>query len=149
MRIKKILLTIALTAAITFCFVSSALAVDQDQRGDLLQGETVDQLYAQDKAFLSQTGLRQGVYIGLVIAPIVRAVLALIGLIFVCLVIYAGYIWLTSAGNEEKIKKAKDIMFAGIIGIAIILSAYAITLIVIHQLTVGSGLSETRLGNKL
>ena len=75
--------------------------------------------------------------------------MALIGLIFVCLVIYAGYLWLTSAGNEEKIKKAKDIMFAGIIGIAIILSAYVITLIVIHQLTVGSGLSETRLGNKL
>jgi hypothetical protein len=35
--------------------------------------------------------------------------------------------WMTSGGNEERVKKAKQILIAAIIGLVIILSAYAIT----------------------
>ena len=68
------------------------------------------------------------------IAEIIRVVLGFLGVIFIVLIVYAGFVWMTSAGNEEKVKKAKDIMVAAIIGVAIVLLAYAITYFVIDKL---------------
>ena len=41
---------------------------------------------------------------------------------------------MTSGGEEAKTKKAKGLIFAGVIGLAIILSAYAISNFVITSL---------------
>lgn len=68
------------------------------------------------------------------IAEIIRIVLGFLGVIFIVLIIYAGFLWMTSAGSEEKVKKAKDIMVAATIGVAIVLLAYAITYFVINML---------------
>ena len=46
--------------------------------------------------------------------------------------------WMTSAGNEEKIATAKKTMTAAIIGVAIVLAAYAITFFVMDQLLVAT-----------
>ena len=48
---------------------------------------------------------------------------------------------LTSAGNEDKISKAKKIMAAAIIGSAIILTAYIITSFVLNQLLEATGVA--------
>lgn len=63
-------------------------------------------------------------------AIIIRAVLGLLGTIFLVLTIYAGFLWMTSAGSEEKVSKAKKLLFDGVIGMAIILAAYSITWLV-------------------
>jgi len=68
------------------------------------------------------------------IAEIIKITLSFLGVIFIVLIVYAGFLWMTSAGNEEKVKKAKDIMVAAIIGVAIVLLAYAITYFVIDKL---------------
>lgn len=62
-----------------------------------------------------------------IVAIIIRAVLGLLGTIFLVLTIYAGFLWMTAAGNEDKVTKAKKLLFDGVIGIAIILAAYSIT----------------------
>jgi hypothetical protein len=49
------------------------------------------------------------------------------GTIFFILVVYAGLMWMTAVGNEENIKKAQSILKTAIIGLIIVLSAYAIT----------------------
>lgn len=49
------------------------------------------------------------------------------GVIAVILIIYAGFMYVTSAGDAGKVTKAKNIIAASIIGIIIIILAYAIT----------------------
>jgi hypothetical protein len=56
--------------------------------------------------------------------------------------IYGGYNWMTAAGDEAKIDKAKATLKAAIIGLALILMSYALTKFVFDQL-----LSATRGGS--
>lgn len=66
------------------------------------------------------------------VGNIIRSVLALIGMIFLVLTIYAGVLWMTAAGNEEKITKAKKILTSSFIGLVIVGAAYGITTLVIY-----------------
>lgn len=61
------------------------------------------------------------------VGTMVGIVLSFVGVLFLILIIYAGLTWMTAAGNEQKIGKAKDIIIAATIGLIIVLSAYAIT----------------------
>lgn len=61
-------------------------------------------------------------------SQIVQWVLSFIGVIFLGLMIYGGFVWMTSNGNQESIGKAQKTVVAAIVGLIIILSAYAITI---------------------
>src|SRR3989339_1062080 len=61
------------------------------------------------------------------VASIIRTALGLLGIVVVALMIYAGFLWMTAGGSEERIAQAKKILFNSVIGLVIILSAYAIT----------------------
>ncbi len=61
---------------------------------------------------------------------IIKSFLSILGIIFFILIIYAGFLWMTAAGNEEKITKAKKILISSAIGITIIFASYAITTII-------------------
>ncbi|MCX6797945.1 MAG: pilin [Candidatus Falkowbacteria bacterium] len=58
---------------------------------------------------------------------IIGVVLSFIGVIFLILMIYAGIMWMTAAGNEQQVSKAKDLLVNAIIGLVIVFAAYAIT----------------------
>ena len=62
-----------------------------------------------------------------------NAALSLVGLIFLILIVYAGYLWMTARGEEEQIKKAQKIITSTIIGSVIVMSAWAITLFVLSR----------------
>ena len=68
------------------------------------------------------------------IATVIKAILALVGTAFLVLTIYAGVLWMTAAGEEAKIEKAVGILKASVIGLVIIMSAYAITYFVTSKL---------------
>ena len=70
-----------------------------------------------------------------IIGALVGAFLSLLGVIFVILIIYGGFIWMTSGGNETKVIKAKHTLQRAIVGLIIILSAYAITAFVFGAVT--------------
>ncbi len=70
----------------------------------------------------------------LTVAKIIRIGFGLLGTIAVVLVIYAGFLWMTAAGNQDKIQRAKDILKAAVIGLVIMLSAFAITSFIINRL---------------
>lgn len=76
------------------------------------------------------------------LSSIITSVLSLIGTIFLALTIYAGFLWMTASGNEDKVTKAKDIITQATIGLAVTLSAYAITYFVTSRLA-GSGTNPT------
>ena len=61
------------------------------------------------------------------IGKVVGALLSFIGVVFLILMIYGGFMWMLARGNEQEVAKAKDLIFAAVIGLIIVLSAYAIT----------------------
>ncbi len=86
----------------------------------------------------AETGL-SGQDVRITVARIISVALGLLGILTVLLILYAGFMWMTAAGEEDKIKKAKGILTAAIVGLAIILSAYAITRFVIESLMDATG----------
>lgn len=77
-----------------------------------------------------------------VIIGIVNWALGLLALLAVILILYAGFLWMTSRGNEDQIRKAKDVLKSAVIGLAIILAAWGIVAYVLQLLlgiTGGSG----------
>ncbi|MEK7084111.1 MAG: hypothetical protein AAB932_02680, partial [Patescibacteria group bacterium] len=60
-------------------------------------------------------------------ARIINVVLGLLGIIVTVLIVYAGFRWMTAAGNEDAVKDARKIMFAAVIGLIIVLAAFAIS----------------------
>lgn len=73
----------------------------------------------------------------MVVAKIIRTILGFLGLIAVIINLYAGFIIMTSQGEEEKVARGKMILKNGIIGLAIIFFSVAIVQFVIHQLNKG------------
>ncbi len=65
---------------------------------------------------------------------IINVALGFLGIIAVVIVLIGGFKYMVSGGNEEKTSEAKNMIVAGIIGLAIILSAWAITTFVIGSL---------------
>lgn len=65
---------------------------------------------------------------------VIKTVLSLLGLIALVIILMGGFKWMTSGGNEEKVGEAKKLLGAGVIGIVIILAAYAITQFVVVQM---------------
>ncbi len=68
------------------------------------------------------------------IGKLISTLLGFLGVIFLILIIYAGLLWMTAAGNEDKVKKAQGILMSSVIGLIILLSAYAISYFVISNL---------------
>ena len=93
-----------------------------------------------DVADPNKTGLSDN--LGTTVATVIKAVLALVGTIFLVLTIYAGILWMTAQGNEEQVTKAVGIIKASVIGLIIIMSAYAITYFVTKSLGGAGGTSN-------
>lgn len=62
---------------------------------------------------------------------VIKSLLSFLGIIFFLLILYAGFLWMTAAGQEEKISKAKKILISSAIGITIVFGSYAITTMVL------------------
>lgn len=65
-----------------------------------------------------------------IIGKVVGALLAFTGVVFFCLILWAGFSWMTAMGKEEQITKAKDTIFAAVLGLIVVLGAYAVTQLV-------------------
>ena len=65
-----------------------------------------------------------------IVINIIEIALGFLGIIFLALVIYAGFKYMTSAGNEEQTGQAKKLIIQAAIGLGIILTAYSITLFI-------------------
>lgn len=62
-----------------------------------------------------------------IIANYASWLFSFLGLVFFAIMLYGGIIWMTSAGDDKKVAKAKDLLRTAVIGIVIIVSAFAIT----------------------
>ncbi len=107
-----LLLTWLFSIAIVFCLLSTPViaAVCSDDIG-----------LCQAAGWVIPTGVPTPVAI---LGAIIRLILGIVGVIFFIMILYAGYNWMTAAGNEEKIRSAKIIIAHATIALAIILGSY-------------------------
>jgi len=72
-------------------------------------------------------------------ARIIRAGLGLLGIVAIVIVLWGGVLWMTAGGDTDKVATARKVLFSGIIGLIIILSAFAIAQFVLNQLLSATG----------
>jgi Zn-dependent protease with chaperone function len=74
-----------------------------------------------------------------IITNIINIALGFLGIIAVGIILIGGFKWMTAAGNEDKTGEAKQLLGAGIIGLVIILAAWALATFVINQIYGATG----------
>lgn len=109
--------------------VANAAQLDVD---DMFGAETTGG-FTTGSAFAGEIGLGEADLIDS-IASIIRVALGFLGIIAVVIILLGGFKWMTSGGNTDKTADAKKLIFAGIIGLIIVLSAYAIAQFVISSI---------------
>lgn len=67
-------------------------------------------------------------------ALILNALFGLLGIVAVAMIIYGGFLYMTSQGKEDQIKKAKNILVTAAIGLVIIFSAFALANFIINSI---------------
>lgn len=73
------------------------------------------------------------------IGNIINVALSLLGVIAVVIILIGGFKWMTAGGSDDKVEEAKKMIFQGVIGLAIILSAWAIAIFVLNSLSSATG----------
>ena len=81
------------------------------------------------------SGFNQTLSLPALIGRFIGVMLGLMGIIFIVYLVWAGIMYMTAAGDDTKVKKAKQMINQSIIGIIIMVSAYAISSFIISQLT--------------
>lgn len=70
----------------------------------------------------------------LTVARFINVFLGILGTIFIAYIVYAGYLWMTAGGEEEKTTQARTHIRNAVIGLVIILTAFGINILVITYL---------------
>lgn len=81
-----------------------------------------------------KAGVNKSQELPVIIGNIVNVALGFLGTIFLVLMLYAGFLWMTAQGDEGKVKKAREMITQAIIGIIIIAAAFAISNFVLKSL---------------
>ncbi len=64
---------------------------------------------------------------------VIKVLMYIAGILAVIMVIYAGFLYVTSAGDSGKVQKAKTALIYAVVGIVVAVLAYAIVAFVIKQ----------------
>ncbi len=71
----------------------------------------------------------------IIIQLVIKTFLSLLAIIFLLLIIYSGYKYMTAGGNIENTKKALTTTKEAIIGLIIIIGAYAISTFILSMIS--------------
>jgi len=123
---KKVLLTIFIfSSLLVFSNVKNVLAFDFKSDSGLNS--------ASIEAGYLDVARRDDALVGR-IGEVISLLLNFLGVIFLVLMIYGGYIWMMSRGNEQEVAKAKSTITNALIGLILVLGAYAITWFITDKL---------------
>lgn len=77
---------------------------------------------------LNQTATKAG-YVKRTVADLtgsaLNLILSAVGILFLVLMIYGGFMWMTAQGNMDQVGRARKLIIAGVIGLVIVVSAFA------------------------
>ena len=121
----KIIGYLSMLSPLYYLRASTAYALDPVETGFTGAEEGLDAVGTASE-FSTTTSLPT------LIGNIINIVLGLLGIVFVVLIVYAGFLWMTAAGSADQTKKAKAILTNSIIGLIITIAAYAISAYVVE-----------------
>lgn len=124
-----------------------AVIIIPNASAQLIDGPALEQINSISGDVQKTVGFSDA-SVGGIIATIIRAVLGLLAAIFMVLMITAGFKWMTAAGNESQVEKAQETIKAALIGLVVVLAAYAITYYVFTYLPFSGGQATTGLDDK-
>ena len=129
---KKVkFINISLLIAGLFLLAIPVFAGPVSNTGDVVGADSMLGKFSQSAGFETDD---TGAQLGKVVALVIKAFLSLLGIIFIILIMLAGFNWMTAEGDEQKITKAKETIRTAIIGLFIIIASYAITYFVFNAL---------------
>lgn len=137
MKFKKIFVLLGLFIFSSFFVPSFVLAQANPQTSETYTS-VADATRNQTVSFMHTSGLQSATRADNIVGSIIKTVLSLLGIVFLILIIFSGYQWMTAGGNEEQVSKAKDRIRNAVIGVVIVVLAYAITAFVFKNLPGGS-----------
>lgn len=135
MIIKKIFLTLIISLTIFSLSFSIVLAQGTAGLGSAAIGRLEN--VGGNAGFEREVGFPE------TIGGIIKTFISILGVIFMAYIVYAGYLWMIARGEEEKVSKARAIIRGSIIGLIIVLFAYAITAFVVSRFVDVSGFGES------
>ncbi|MFH0854857.1 MAG: pilin [bacterium] len=68
------------------------------------------------------------------IGRVIKVIMGLVGSIALLMFVYGGFLWMTAAGNDESVKKGKDILIWSVAGLAVIFASYILVYFVLASL---------------
>lgn len=80
-------------------------------------------------------GIKTDVDLNIFIGTLIKTILSIIGVLFLIMMVYGGFLWMTAGGNEAQVEKSKKLIIAAIIGTIIVVSSYAISYFIIEKLS--------------
>ncbi|KKQ60160.1 MAG: hypothetical protein US81_C0029G0010 [Parcubacteria group bacterium GW2011_GWE2_38_18] len=133
-RVKKIILSLLLFFAIIFFLTILANHVNAQDRSDqLFFGGQEDEL--QIATGLGDRDPR------IIIALLIRVALGFLGILVLVIIMLAGFKWMTAGGDEERLSDARKTFFSAIVGLIMILAAFAIAEFAIQAISSATGTS--------
>lgn len=121
---KKGLIIVVLVAILSLAVLPQIASAATSGRGNLNLGMDKVRKYIN----LGTQDLR------ITVANIINVAMGLLGIVAVCIILLGGFKWMTAGGSEDKVKEAKKLIVAGVVGLAIILCAFAIANFVVGSL---------------
>ena len=88
---------------------------------------TLDNALGNVGTVATSAGVADKASVSEIASSVITTVLSIVGILFFILIVYGGFNWMMARGNDAQIKKSKDTVFAAVIGLVVILGAYAIT----------------------
>ncbi len=130
---KKEIKTIFYSFLIMFLFSFFSLPV---QAIKLIDNTTLTDKNVQDFQKSSGFSTAPAGGLGQVTETIIKGFLSLLGIIFIIMIIIAGYGWMMAQGEEAKVEKSKETIQRAIIGLIIIVCSYLITYFVFNNIPI-------------
>jgi predicted permease len=69
-----------------------------------------------------------------IVGNVINLVLGFLGIVLLVMLLYAGYLWMTSGGDTKGVQAAQTMIRNAVAGIIIVAASYAITAFVLGQL---------------
>jgi len=116
-------------SAFTLVFLQAKIALAQGLGTGALQE-------VGSAAGISKTPDEAGTQLPLIVGNLVKTLITVLGVVFLVLLVYGGFLWMTARGESTQVDKAKSTLSRAVIGLIIVISSYAIATFVIAKLVV-------------
>lgn len=115
------------TKSLIFSLLVMSFVFVNPTQADFLSPEKKNQYNENINEIVAQANIDTQRSLDDIIATVIKAVMGVLGTIFLILMFLAGNNWMTAGGNEEKVKKSQKQIASLSIGLVIVLAAYALS----------------------